>query len=504
MAKKKYKLTYPEFVARNYGVAIPENYQRKNKPFIDPSSFALARWFLNSPAQKEQMVRRWIEEVNNPEKGYTQIFTFDKKVLVDIGDKRNDGSPKKTKKNPLELTVNQLLEECRARTFKQYGSYNMFDLSFTDIFFLNDGDKKSIQPVTKEGVVLSGSLKRKSGGRTERAYDRVRIKGPFERSRILLADISSYDKDHEMASMKQGYTNVQLVSTTVAALLYLASRNPKAVKGLKSLQKKWKGAKVWLPFDFLTPQSIPKGLYSIKKGKQPSLDCLVVDAVIDKFFNNSSKYEIGKKISRSAVIMNRKLWSMIYEGAAGFEVLAQKYVIGKSEPLDKDLREWIIAYKGYLKRNGFKEVGNVVEKKGSQHEVKPVRFVNEKREERRIIFSREYPPVVIKRKPRKNAEVDVFYDEKRTEPMKYVHPFAELFQPKPMFDDCRRILTNYQVVIPTEVYLPNSMISDYHTAIQEFYPGGSASFIRKVHQVHRKEAIQNISKLKIIAAQRNK
>ncbi len=513
-AKKdlEYKVNYIEFKPRNYGVSITGargNEARANKPFIDPASFFFARWFLNSPNQKKTMIEAWKKEVlkSPEERGYEPVFKFEDEALLDLGDAYKDGTPKRTWVELSKITPEQILENSRNRVFKRYGSYNFFDLSPEDVFFLNDEKNKALRPIIKDGDWISGSLKRKSGGSQVRAFDTVSIAGPFEKSRIPLGRIVSNTEDSLFAAMKQGYSPLEYIDTASAALLYLAWRSPASIRGMKALQKRWAGAKnVWIPFNPHEIQDLPEGLWNVKKGVQPPLDALVVDSRLDMEFNNASKFDVSKKLARIAPIYSTMLWSLIYDGLAGFEVLPAKYAVGRSQPMHPSLRKWHLEYTNYLKRTGFSEAGNTLEKKDSAYEAVCQRFVKKDIkgsiiEERRIIFSKKYPPLVVKRSPRQNSQPDIFKEENSRKRYEHLNPYEELFMPKQMYDDFSRKMTNYEVVIPTEVFIPNDMMADYALAVNAFTPGGASQMIRNAARGNR---TSYLSKLKLIAVQGKK
>lgn len=508
--KPEYELQYTQFTPRSYGVAVHgarNGKRRTNKPLIDPASFFFARWFLNSPNRKKVMIENWLAEVSKSvdERGYEPIFNFDDAILADIGDVykhgERKGKSKRSRKLLAELTSEQLADNSRQRLFSLNRSYNMFDLSLDEIFFLNDADLRQRWPVVQDGIHIGACLKRKSGGSRVREYDRVSVAGPFEDSSIPLARIGCDCEDSMFTERKQGYSPLEYVCTATASMLYLGWRDPSKVRGLRELQKQRKRAKIWLPFNPQEIQTVPKSLYTVKQDSvQPPLDVLVVDSRFDAEFNRASRFEVSKKLARAAVSYHRMLWEMIYDGIAGFEVIANEYVVGRSKPMAEPVKKWFNSYKRNLQRHGFEEQGLVLEKKDSPYETVAMRFVKED-EERRILFSRDHPPVVAVRKPRRGQEVDVFYEEKRKNQYAHKHPFEELFQPKPMFDDNSREVENYEVIIPTEVYIPDEMIRDYHKAVEAFFPGGAKKLIPKVKA---RGGDPYMSRIKTIVAQGRK
>jgi hypothetical protein len=473
----EYEIKYAGFSPRNYVAAIEED-GRNNIPLIDPTSFFLARWYLTPATELKDILRRWQEP--RP-KEYVEVIDLNREYLLDVGDVNRNQTPKRTRKNLAEITAEQFAANVREAIKRQYGCYNMFDMDARDIFFL-DKDEESLRPFGGD-LMLSGRIKPKSGGNQGRNFDAVSITGPFNTSQIPLARISSQSDDARYGSMKMGYHAGEYLDTTAAALLCFASQNPKQIKNLEAVMKRRPAAKIWLPYNPYNAQEdlpIEGVVYSAKRGQQPSMDFLMTDVILDFVMNGSSKYETAKKVAKIPVIYDRMLYEKIRDGQARFTVLPNKYVFERSNPIDSKLREWHNRMHGELKRWGFEFKGLVLEKKDSEHEVVAMDY-RKGSESVRLLFSKDYPPVYVKRAPRKDAVSDVFWQEKRTGPYEYQPPFAELFQPKQMFDDSTRIVTNYEVKIPTMIWLSDEMIRDYKKAIAAFYPGGVEAFSRKIH-----------------------
>ena len=96
----------------------------------------------------------------------------------------------------------------------------------------------------------------------------------------------------------------------------------------------------------------------------------------------------------------------------------------------------------------------------------------------RFSFSSQYPPVYIRRKKSKNP-VDVF---KQIDSSIHNHPFAELFEPKTVFDDKTRTEQPYEMVVPTQFDIPREMWRDYKTAFQAHFPGGTEGLKRRLYE----------------------
>ncbi|GAG06902.1 unnamed protein product, partial [marine sediment metagenome] len=134
--------------------------------------------------------------------------------------------------------------------------------------------------------------------------------------------------------------------------------------------------------------------------------------------------------------------------------------------------------------------------KDSLNEVIAMEYVRGN-EVRRLIFSRDYPPIERKIVFDDKTNPDVFFIEKQKNPPEYVNPYKQLFRPHygrgikiEDFDDASRrmpIFSEYR--IPWFIKNPEKMLPDYHKAIEFYYGGGNKNLIRSLYK--RNDILEN-------------
>ncbi|GAF97345.1 unnamed protein product, partial [marine sediment metagenome] len=140
-SKLNYQLRYPYFSGRNYVIAVYDN--PDNIPLWDSANFFLARWLLTKKRNLKNILGNWLIErpslVNRlEEEGKSTVLDLDKKYLLDLGETKQGGSSKRTRKKLTELTKGQLYTNARQKSKGRFGSYNFMDLDYSHFFFLND------------------------------------------------------------------------------------------------------------------------------------------------------------------------------------------------------------------------------------------------------------------------------------------------------------------------------------------------------------------------------
>lgn len=475
----EYKIKYPYFTGRNYVVAVYDN--PTNKPLWDPTNFFFARWLLTKKTDLENILEKWliekpklVEKLKEEEGG--TVFNLDKEYLLKLGEQHQ-------RKKLTELIKEELVNVTRQKSRKRFGSYNFVDLDYRDFFFFNDPEHSERLPHSGD-IVLTAYVKPKMGGTKERRFHTIKIKGPFEDSKIPFAMLSDDCKDFSFVEVKAGYEPTQKGCTEIAATLLLARYHPELIKNLQAVLKR-RNSKIRLPFHVHEPQLSSEKVYYTIKGKQPNFAYLMVDSVFDYVFNNETKFKISKALTKIPVIYDtRYLLDKIQDGNAGFEAIANKYFLERSNPIPIPVRKLFDQLDFLYRQKGFKFNRLVVENKDSPHEAIVMEYVKEN-EVRRLVFG-EYPPLERKIVFDKKTAPDIFLLEKQKELPSYSHPYEKLFNPHfgkqtklEDFDDASRrmpIFSEYR--IPWFTMIPEEMLHDYHVAIEKYFKGGNENLKR--------------------------
>ncbi len=481
-----FKIKYPYFTGRNYVIAVNDN--PDNKPLWDPTNFFFARWLLTKRQDLEKILGNWLIEKPRlveklAEEGGSTVFDLDKKYLIDVGETKKNGSQKRSRRKLTEITQEQLIEAARERIHSEFGSYNFMDLDYRDFFFLNDPKHRDRLPHSGD-IVLTAYVKPKSGGTKETRFHTVKIKGPFVDSKVPFAMLSDTCKDFSFVEVKSGYEPTQKGCTEIAATLLLARYHPELIKNLQAVQSRRK-SKIRLPFHVHEPQFSSEKVYHAVSGKQPNFAYLMVDSVFDFIFNNETKFKISKSLTKIPVIYDTNyLLDKIQDGNAGFEVIANKYFLERSNPIPTPVRKWFDQMDGLYRKKGFKFNRIVIENKDSPHETIAMEYVKDN-EVRRLIFG-EYPPLERKIVFDKKTAPDIFFIEKQKDIPEYSNPYEKLFKPHfgkqiklEDFDDASRrmpIFSEYR--IPWFTMIPEEMLHDYHVAIEKYFKGGNENLKR--------------------------
>lgn len=516
MTKKKLKLNidYDCFTGREYALTIDDN--PNNRPQLSPTNALIARLLVTGKDKLKEMFGRWpaerqslVESLQKEEKSpvfdLDGKYTFDLDELIEFSEeptqleldfesKRPSIYKKKIKKKFNELSDEQFFGIFRERFKKKFGSYSGVDSDYITSLFLDSEDSK-FKPNCK-GIVLTAYVQSKDDRRIVPRHYKVKIKGPFEDSKIPLALVSCTCEDYSAAEVKSGYTPNQLVCTHIKEVLEVARYHPEVFENLEERLEKRK-TKIRLPWKIHKVDPSLEDLSYILEGKQPELTTLTLGVILTHIFNKQNKFQISKALAKLPVIFEEYFLDKVKKGKAGFEVIPNKYILDEDKGIDPLVMEWFRQMESYYFREGFersrfeevvdgkKKAGlkkrYVLENKGSRkHETIAIEYVKEHddiQEVRRLIFLKGMPPIERKMIFSKDSKPDVFYMEKSKNKPKYVNPYSELFRPHygrkialEHFDDASRRMPIFsEHRIPWFIDISKEMAQDYLTVIEPYF-----------------------------------
>ena len=504
-SKVKYKLNYPHFTARNYVVAVYDN--PHNVPQWDAFNFFLARFFLTKKSDLKKILGQGITErpllvSRLKEEGKSPVFDLEKEYTVnleemtdrlhkglerpvqlsfDFSGKQPYTDPKRAKIKLTDITSKELFWLVRERIKKKFGSYKPMDLDYRT--FLLEGDPKHPERKSHSGTRhLTGYINSKGDGRKDNRYNKVRISGPFVKSKNPFSVLYSESKDAFYAGMKGRDKPSQLAAIEVIKLLLTARYHPEKVDNLQNVLDINK-SEIMLPFHVHKSHPLSEDSSYVAKGEQPNMVNLMVDSVLAYLFNDQTKSEISKALTKIGTIFDPDyLLERLKKGAAGFEVIVNEFTFGEWKPIPEGLRKWYDNITGYYRKEGFELKRLVLEFKDSPYESIAMEYQNGN-EVRRLIFG-DHPPVERKMIFDEKTERDILFTERPENKPKNKHPFQKLFQPhyskglRPEdFDDASRrmpIFSEYR--IPWFVHVPDkSMVQDWGSGIKRYLPKGFQS-----------------------------
>lgn len=466
------RLAYPELGFRRYSVVFNNPH---SKVFLPVESVFLGNILATPWPQLVDEFREWFRyEQNGKERGYIPWFEFNtRRYRVSVDE---DGENRERVRELFAFKPEEVLEELLSRVESEYKARNLLRIGGDDAFGIKLGKYGKGKIAHTGDVVLRGFVKTKShGGQGQKTkYERVKVTGPFEDSLIIYDDMLGQSEDYDEAAQKQGYAHVKLLDTNIAALLFYAKLHPEKIKGLEYVGDRT----FFVPFYTVKGKRMPRVMDPhMVSGTQPPLMLLKWSVLMDHFFNGNNFYSIGRRLNEVQSLFHPTVIRKIRNGQAGFEGLASTYPFSRehlaeySPPVQRFARSMLHA----LKRNGFRLNGYPIEKKFSEHEIGTIEFTNGD-DIVRFLFSKQFPPVYIRRKASK-TRVEVFGS-----PTEHAHPFAELFERKTVFDDKTRRDQPYEVAIPTDIPIPEEMWPDYRAAVQTHFPGGIEGLVTRLFE----------------------
>lgn len=473
-------LKYPRLTFRRYSVVF---YNPNAKVFVPIESVFLGNVLATPWSQLIREFKQWFqyERLSHAQRGYEPLIRFDKTYSIISGEERN------RKGKLFDFKPKEVLDELLRRVEAEYKARNLLLIGGDDAF------RFQLSGVTAHvgDIILDGYVKSKTHGglRDKKKFERVTVTGPFEDSKVIYADLYGESEDFVEATKKQGYSHVRLFDTNIAARLYYAKKYPHKVEGFRKLLKRRPKLTFFVPF------------YS-ERGKEPKLRAphihpdttqiplsyLKWSILMDYFFNKHSFYEIGKKLNEIEPLFHPIVISKLFDGVAGFEALVHSYPFSQEhmQQYPPPFRQFVMSMISALERQGYQLNGYQIEKKFSKYEVGSIEFTKDG-EFVRLLLSPKYPPVYIKRR-RSNNPVDIF---RQVDTAIHQHPFAELFEPKTVFDDKTRTDQPYEVMVPFQFKIPQAMWADYKAVVATEFPGGTVALEQRLNERN----IQNRSRI---------
>jgi len=496
-SKSDLRINYPQYTGRRYVFAIKDN--PHNKPLIAAEAAFIADVMITKPSILKKQFQASLK-YQKQKKGYIPLIDLSRKYGVYTGEKKADGSLQLSYRRLTDLSLDELVFAILEKIHAKTGAKNLYYKSGEEYFNIEEKGQRRGTPYAGS-IVLTALVKAKADGRRKgKGIRKIEIEGPFETSKILFNNVHSESEDFFYTLTKQGYTKGHLLTTDVQALLLYAKRNPNNIKNFKRLLNENPNLKIFTPIHIMVSQLNTlekytiKADYFMKKGKQPELTRLRDDILFDWLFNGTSFFEIGKKITKIPTIVDIKLADKIYNETADLEVVVNNYIFDKSNTfIPKPVRAFFELMHKRLIWDGFKQDCYCLEKRDSENET--IVMVYEKGDESiRLLFNKNFPPLVLKRVKNPRFKVTPFRVKEKNNK---IHPFSELFMPKLVFDDKTRARTYYQVVIPTEFDIPRELWHDYKIMINKHFKGKGKGLEKQLRMMNvpNKDRILNLIKM---------
>lgn len=479
---------FPEFNARTYGLVV---YNPKNVVMLSPVNFFMGDVLTTERETLTQEFAAW-KRFKNESKDFTPLFPLDSKRLVWTGEQKEDGNAQRRYHKLDELPLEDLLTAVVDKIPIRHG-----DSSLWDNHGHLDPKLRAIARAHGEAKLLTARVKNYGTKRDsdQPKYYSVQIDGPYVDSSPRFNDVRCQCLDSFWSHTRRGDSNFQAVCKHSAALLNYLSKNLNAMETYLRLQQEFRRTRrqlrIFSPFhtDYVRPEVLNlfeiENLPHIARGKkQPRLDHLKLDVLLTVLFENVPQAEINKRLLRLP-IYDIETVKMILDRKAFFEVMPDSQLFGVDSKVSREMRDFYKSIDRELNREGFRIHGYCYEKKDSEHEVIAVNYLpnpNDPKDavgEVRVLFSKKYPPVIIRRTPLDNARIYPF-----KEYTTHKHPFAELFvDPKSTrrLDDRTREHTEYTGEFPP-CFIPEWAMPHYAKAVHDYFPGGFNRLIQIVEK----------------------
>lgn len=479
----EFKVKYPAFRLRRYGVVLTGPDDRHNKPFIPPSAAFMGRVLAETPAALEQMAKRWQAEYDEAHVGYQPKIDLDRKYLVWVTE---DDQLKRRRRRLQELTPQDLVLNVKERIQQRFKSKNLWEVGGREAFDLIDGNGHI------GNLVLSFKVKSKGRGGTRgtpKYYD-CRIAGAMRGAAMPFGKLIDTCGDFSFTFAKQGYEGIELVDTHMFAGLYYANRNPEEFRNAKAVQRsRGEDLQFWLPFHADAPQVTKYVTPAMRRGRQPDFGHLTFDVLLDVLFNNRPLAEIDKALADVPVIFDPWLVQLLERGDAAFEAIVHEYPYEVGKLLPTPVRTQFGDMRTALARRQFAMSGYVLEQAGTPEECVALEFrrsTGRGWESVRWIANGE-PPVYIKRVSDRLGRVDLFA-ESQAEP---ASPFAKLFKPTRTWDDRTRRVTFIEYRLPIEAPIPPALLDDYRAAIAAHFISSRPRAVRGLKGLEEQVGYRN-------------
>lgn len=459
------QVEYPQFTGRRYGITI---YHNGSKTLVPPESFFIGNVLATLQNVLRERLRRWLEYEKLP-KEY-KLFDTSRRYRIKI---KEDGEIHDRYKELIELTPQELEFALSQKIRAKEGSYSLLRIGGDAAF---DIGLKEGRGIHAGNVILSGFVKSKDDARKSQVtrFKHVSITGPFKQSKNKFTDINCTCEDSFYSREKQGYENIRLICTHAGALLYFAHQNQDKIRRFRHIRNLMgEDTEIFMPFH----SDFPKEKLNIRMEEPLNLDNLVIDVILSRYFNDESLFEIGKRLTTIPTIYDASLENLVADERAGFEVLVNSYIFDTAKGINPAIRTLYTLMRKSLEDQDYKMSGYCLEKRDSPYETIALIFRKDK-DEVRLLFNKNFPPVAVFRKDRPTV-VNV---HRYIDPDTHLHPFSELFIPKRLLDDRSRKDTYYEVIIPSDFRIPKTLWSDYRLTIDKHFPGSIEGFERQIYQ----------------------
>lgn len=490
------KLEYPEFQPARYGVVL-DNF--RNRPFLCPGSFFLGDVLVTPASQLEQEIENWLD-FKRAEHDFEPLFDFNRDFMVQVEEKTKRRKIVRTRKRKLiNLTAEQLV----------FALLRKIKLHDKTLSIWNYHEDNAVYGANSGTQVLTGKVKSIGDARESQRtkYHLVSIDDPFDHNSTHFNNVTCTCEDSFWMGAKQGNKNAQIICVHAAAIIDFISKHPTKIENyafvLEAIKRRIPSVdslELVVPFhtdsiDAEVLKWLKEEDHSyISKGEQPSLSNLKIDVLLARYFGGMSYFDLAKLLLRLPVYDERVI-NWIIDNKAGFEVLPQKQLFG-TEEIATPVQKLYEALNSYLYRERFHLKGYVLEKKGSPHEVIAINYVHRNGNEIRVVFSKNYPPVIVRRTPIKGAR---FYPFKESETRGHI--FYHLYHNERTgralrgLDDRTRRPTNINVELPP-CFIPNELLADYKEVIERETPGGCKALVKAAEQgkIDRRSLIYKIQK----------
>ncbi len=490
------RLEYPEFQPARYGVVL-DNF--RNRPFLCPESFFLGSVLVTPASQLEREIENWLD-FRRAEHDFEPLFDFNRDFMVQVEEKVKRKTTVKTRKRKLTgLTAEQLV----------FALLRKIKLHDKTLSIWNYHEDTAVYDANSGTQVLTGKVKSIGDARESQRtkYHLVSIDDPFVHNNTHFNNVTCTCEDSFWMGAKQGNKNAQIMCVHAAAIIDFLSRHPERIENhglvLEALRRRGSSVdslELVVPFntDSIDAEVLKwfKGEDHpyISKGEQPSLSNLKIDVLLARYFGGMSYFDLAKTLLRLP-IYNEQVINWIIDNKAGFEVLPQKQLFG-TEEIATPVQRLYEALNNYLYRDGFHLQGYVLEKKGSEHEVVSINYVHRNGNEIRVVFSKDYPPVIVRRTTIKGARFYPFRESQSRGEM-FHHLFYTEITGRQLrgLDDRTRRYTNINVELPP-CFIPNELLPDYRELIERSTPGGCKALVRAAEQgrINRRSLIYKIEK----------
>jgi len=455
-----------ELKARRYAIAISTG--NGNKVVLPAESYAIGNILITSPAVLYEQLKAWQEFRRNPPQDlHTLLFKLERTYFIQTPEKARNGKYKIRKKNLLDISPFELRFALLRRLYAEKQSYNLWKVG--GVTAVQKDERNSGRPYTGTAMLTGKvkSMQRGGRGNVPTRYS-VNVTNPFDIPEGFYCGC----EDERWTDAKEGLINVEGACTHTAALQTYAKENPTTVRNLLRGSRLGHQRFV-LPFHFEETQSHNLARYGISpegiehlSSQRPDLSHLKMDVLVDHLFNDSTYFDIGKKLLLIPEIYDPALLAAVFHGEALYEIVLQGPIKRDIEFAEhKDIERMFKEMAGLLMRKGFVLRGYALEFKGTEWETVCMNY--EKGDKSvRILFNERFPPIFVYRKAGPNGSKNPFLVEK------FKHPYSYLFERGQGIDDRTKQVTSLDVRIPMRITMPHSLRSEYRRTIAENFEGG--------------------------------